>query len=77
MTVDAHPATEADIERAQRECVHAPDLDSIEADDTDHAAGETVYVAECRRCLAHIQTEYIDGEPEAAEWHAPERQWGR
>jgi cytochrome c5 len=68
MTIDAHPTTDADRERAQRECVHAPDRDRIEADDTDHATGETVYVAECRRCFAHIQTGYIDGDPEDAEW---------
>jgi len=75
MTIDTRPTTGADIERAQRECVHAPTLGDIEADDTDHSTGETVYVSECRRCLAHIQTAYIDGEPEAAEWTALEAQW--
>lgn len=75
MTVDAHPPTEPEIERQQRECDHAPDHATIEADDTDRAAGETVYVAECRYCFAHIKTAYIGGDPEAAAWTAPEHQW--
>lgn len=72
MTVDAHPTTDADRERAQRECDHRPDLSTVTADDTDTATGETVYVAECRYCFAHIRTGYIDGDPEAAAWTAPE-----
>lgn len=68
MTIDAHPLTEPEIERQQRDCDHAPDRDRIEADDTDRAAGETVFVSECRRCFAHIKTGYIDGDPEDAEW---------
>lgn len=75
MTVDAHPTTDADRERAQRECDHLPDLASIEADDTDTATGETMYVAECRYCMALITTPYTDREPETTAWTAPEGQW--
>lgn len=75
MTVDAHPLTEPEIERQQRGCDHAPDHATIKADDTDRAAGETVYTAECRYCFANVRTGYIDGDPENAEWTAPEGQW--
>lgn len=71
MTIDTKPTTDADVERAQRECDHAPDRDRIEADDTDRSTGETVYVSECRRCFAHIRTGYIDGDPVNAEWVRP------
>ena len=66
MTVDRFPTTREDQLRASRDCNHTPKDGTINADDSYD--NKTMYVADCRDCVALIKTDYTEEQPENTDW---------